>query len=119
LHPPLSPAIIVPIAPQPKEDTAVRMLLRAQLPVAKANAAIKDGTLSRVIQETVERIKPEAAYFTTVDGTRTALFIFDMTDSSQMPVIAEPFFLELDAAITFSPVMNGEDLQRGLKEAGH
>ncbi len=95
----------------------MRMMLRAQFPVEKANSAIKDGTLQRVVQETVERINPEAVYFTAVDGMRTAFFVFDMTDSSQTVSISEPFFLELDAALSYSPVMNPDDLQKGLQQA--
>jgi hypothetical protein len=32
------------------------------------------------------------------------------------PVIAEPLFQQLDSTVQFIPVMNGDDLQRGLIE---
>lgn len=41
--------------------------------------------------------------------------VFDMKDPSEMPVIAEPFFTELNAKVDFCPVMNADDLQKGLK----
>ena len=37
-----------------------------------------------------------------------------MKDSSQMPSLAEEFFNSLGADVEFIPVMNGEELQRGL-----
>lgn len=37
-----------------------------------------------------------------------------MRDSRRMPVISEPFFLQLDAEISCAPVMNMEDVQKGL-----
>jgi hypothetical protein len=46
------------------------------------------------------------------------MFIFDMEDSWQMIPTVEPLFSNLDAAVHLSPVMNGEDLQRGFQEAG-
>ncbi|MFD3499883.1 hypothetical protein ACFWWT_17690 [Streptomyces sp. NPDC058676] len=42
----------------------------------------------------------------------------DMQDSSQMPVISEPFFLDLGAKISYTPVMNSEDVQKGLSQPG-
>ncbi len=92
----------------------MRMLITVTIPAAAGNAAIKSGALQRVMTEALERIKPEAAYFTTRDGCRTAFLVADMKDPSQMPWIAEPFFMNLDAAVQFTPVMNAEDLRRGL-----
>ena len=70
------------------------------------------------MQQAAERWKPEAMYFTTFDGKRTAFIIFDMPDSSSIPPFAEPFFMELNAEVQISPVMNGEDLQKGLSALG-
>jgi hypothetical protein len=84
----------------------------------KANEAIRNGTLAKLIQESVEQIKPEAAYFTADNGERTAFLVFDMQESSQMPVISEPFFLNLGAKISYTPIMNLEDVQKGLSQLG-
>jgi hypothetical protein len=93
----------------------MRTMLIATLPVAKGNQAIADGSLPRVIQQTMERIKPESAYFTTdAGGRRTAYMIFDLKDSADIPSIAEPLFTTLDAAVTLTPAMNPQDLQAGL-----
>jgi hypothetical protein len=94
----------------------MRMLMRVQVPTAVGSKAIKDGSLPRVVQSTMERYKPEAAYFTSVDGVRTAYFVLDIADVSQIPVIAEPLFMELDAKIDLVPVMNADDLAKGLQQ---
>lgn len=56
----------------------MRMMLKVSLPVEKANAAIKDGSLVTKIQSILADLKLEAAYFTEFDGKRTALIFFDM-----------------------------------------
>ncbi len=96
----------------------MRMLLKVSIPVEKGNEAIKSGALQRTLQSAIEALKPEAAYFYPEHGRRTALFVFDMEGSWQIPPIVEPIFENLDAAVEITPVMNGEDLERGLGEAG-
>ncbi|MEU0070780.1 hypothetical protein ABZ027_14745 [Streptomyces sp. NPDC006332] len=96
----------------------MRVLLKARMDTEKANEAIRNGSLGKLIQESLEQIKPEAAYFTTDNGERTAYIVFDMQDSSQMPVLSEPFFLNLGAKITYTPVMDMEGVQKGLAQLG-
>jgi hypothetical protein len=95
----------------------MRMMLKISMPVEASNTAVKDGTLPQTIKGLLERLKPEASYFFPEDGKRTALFVFDMHDTWQIPVIAEPLFIGLNAAVTLVPVMNAEDLQKGLGQA--
>jgi hypothetical protein len=84
--------------------------------VTASNRAINDGTLPAIMKATLERLKPEASYFGTMqDGRRTCFIVFDMKDPSEMPSIAEPFYMNLNATVEFSPVMNAEDLQKGLE----
>lgn len=94
----------------------MRVLLKASMDTEKANEAIRNGTLPKLIEKSLERIKPEAAYFTSENGQRTAYLVFDMQDSSQMPGISEPFFMTLGAKISYTPVMNYEDVQKGLAQ---
>ena len=93
----------------------MRTLLTVTMDVASANKAIMDGSLPKIIQSTVERIKPEASYFfANNDGSRCGLMVFDMKDTSEIPPIAEPFFMGLNAKVNFLPVMNSDELQKGL-----
>ena len=95
----------------------MRMMLKIAIPVEAGNKAIKDGSLPKTMQAAMQSLKPEAAYFFADNGLRTGLFFFDMRDTSQIPVIAEPFFMGMNAALTLTPVMNPEDLQKGLEQA--
>lgn len=92
----------------------MRTMIKVTVPVEAGNRAIRDGSLPKVIADAIERLKPEAAYFFPDRGIRTCLFVVDVKDASEIPVIAEPFFTQLDAAVDLTPVMNAEDLKKGL-----
>jgi hypothetical protein len=79
-----------------------------------ANRSVKDGTMAKSIQSTVEQLQPEAAYFTSFDGHRTAYMVFDLPEPADIPRVAEPFFQGMNAKIDISPVMNVDDVQQGL-----
>jgi hypothetical protein len=92
-------------------------MLRIRMGVEAGNRAFANGSLKASMQAFMERVKPEAAYFFPDEGKRSALFVFDMQDASQLPVLVEPFFSALDADVTVTPVMNAEDMQKGVDAA--
>ncbi|MEU1372552.1 hypothetical protein ABZ442_02665 [Streptomyces triculaminicus] len=92
----------------------MRTLLRARMDTRAGNEALRNGTMSQVVEEMIERLHPEAAYFTALDGGRTCLLVFDMEDSSQMPAVCEKLFTEMEAEVELHPVMNADDLKKGL-----
>lgn len=94
----------------------MRMMLKVQFPVEAGNAAIQSGDLPNALEGTMERLKPEATYFVAEDGMRTALIFFDMAEASDIPVIVEPFMMGMNAAVHLQPVMNADDLQKGLSQ---
>ena len=93
----------------------MRMMLRWTVPVERGNETIKDGTLSQTIESLLDELKPEAAYFWPENGERGGMRGFDMAEPSQIPQIAEPLFLNVDAAVDFAPVMNADDLKKALE----
>jgi hypothetical protein len=90
----------------------MRMLLRVSIPPETGNAAAKAGTLGTMIDKILGDLKPEAAYFFADDnGNRSGSIVFDLKDTSQIPAVAEPWFLAFNAKVSFRPVMNAQDLQ--------
>jgi hypothetical protein len=92
----------------------MRMMLKFTLPIEKGNAAINDGSLGRTMESIMSKLKPEAAYFTPMDGKRGGVIFFDLAEPSQIPDVVEPLFLNLNAATELTPVMNADDLRKGL-----
>jgi hypothetical protein len=93
-----------------KRRFTLRFLLKISFPVESGNASAKNGF--KAIQQILEEQKPEAAYFLTDNGMRTGILIMHMEDASQIPAIAEPWFLALNARIECTPVMLPGDLQK-------
>ncbi len=90
----------------------MRFLMTVNSPVESGNAAAKAGKLGTTIQSILADLKPEAAYFTDNNGQRTGFLVLEMQDASQIPAIAEPWFLAFDASIDSHPVMLPADLAK-------
>ncbi|MGH9543961.1 MAG: hypothetical protein ACRD23_01975 [Terriglobales bacterium] len=98
----------------------MRCLMKVSIPVESGNAAIGDGTLPKTIDSILGELKPEAAYFAEENGNRTGFIFFDLKDTSQIPAIAEPWFLAFNARVELHPAMNLEDLKKsgpGMEKA--
>jgi Domain of unknown function (DUF3303) len=88
----------------------MRFMVKIGMDVEKGNEQARKGELGRVVQSILEEIKPEAAYFVAQEGKRTGILIVNMDDASQIPAIAEPWFLAMNADVEFMPAMKVEDL---------
>lgn len=98
----------------------MRMMLKFTIPVERGNAAISDGMIAKTVETIMTQLRPEAAYFGPTDGKRGGMVFFDLADPSQIIEVVEPLFLNLNATTELSPVMNAEDLRKGLaKVAKH
>jgi hypothetical protein len=95
----------------------MRMMMKVSIPVEAGNKGVKEGILPKTVMGFVEQMKPEACYFTTEGGKRTALFFFNLADPTMLPMAAEPFFMNLNAGIEVLPAMNLDDMRAGVEKA--
>ncbi len=92
----------------------MRMMLRAVVYTEAGNQALRNGSMLKVIEQMMQQLNPEAAYFVgSEDGQRSCVVVFDMSDPSQLPAISEPLFQIGRARVTVSPCMNLDDVQKG------
>lgn len=98
----------------------MRMMMKISIPIEAANRAMNDGSAPRILQSSLEALRPEAAYFFPAEEGRTILLFIDVKEPSDLPSIGEPFFQGFNARISFTPVMNVQDFQAGLaKKPAH
>jgi hypothetical protein len=103
----------------------MRFFVKAQMDVEAANDLARQGKLGSTIQSILEELKPEAAYFVADDGMRTAYLVINMNDPSELPAVAEPWFLAFNASFEAQPAMvaadlakAGSDIERAVKKYG-
>jgi len=90
----------------------MRFMLTFRFPTDKGNELARNGALNQTVRSIIEEINPEAAYFADMEGARGGYLVINMDDASQIPAMAEPLFLGLDATVQIHPVMTAEDLER-------
>ncbi|MCA9809856.1 MAG: hypothetical protein KC473_05935, partial [Candidatus Dadabacteria bacterium] len=77
----------------------MRFMFKINISVEAGNEAARRGELGPKIQAIIEEQKPESIYFIADNGERTAVFVVDINDASDIPRIGEPWFLAFDAAL--------------------
>lgn len=95
----------------------MRMLMQVKFPIEPFNTYVRDGSIGAKMQKIMADLKPEAAYFTAVDGHRGGILVVNMEDPSKIPALAEPWFLVFNAHLEIQPTMTPEDLGRAGLEA--
>ena len=95
----------------------MRFLIRATIPTEAGNAMVQDPNFLRKLEEYINKVKAEAAYFFEANGNRIASFIVDAQSADQIPVLAEPLFIKMGAHVEFHPVMSLDDLKKGIPKA--
>jgi hypothetical protein len=88
----------------------MRMLIHVKIPNQEFNTFVKDGSIGQRINRILDEVKPEAVYFTEYGGRRGAILITDVAGPSDVPRLAEPWFLAFNADVEFHIVMSPADL---------
>jgi len=92
------------------------MMMKVKMDTEAGSRAIADGSLPQAMRQMMSDLQPEAAYFGPEGGQRTAFLIFDLDDPADLPRLTEPMFKMAKAKIEMFPVMNRDDLERGLQQ---
>lgn len=90
----------------------MRFLLKVSIPTEVGNERVLDGGLAKTIDSILQDIKPEAAYFAEDHGVRTGYIVCNIRDESEIPAIAEPWFLAFNARVELRPAMTVADLKK-------
>jgi hypothetical protein len=88
----------------------MRVLMLLQFPIEPFNTAVKNGTVGAKMRQIMDATKPEAAYFTEQDGHRGGILVVNMDKASDIPRLAEPWFLNFNAEVKLRIAMTPEDL---------
>ena len=94
----------------------MRFLIRAKIPTDAGNKMVQDPKFMKNLEDYMNKVKPEAAYFMPSDGHRTMAFIVNIENNSQVPGLVEPLFQWAGANVDVIPVMNFDDLKKGLPQ---
>src|SRR4051812_42144867 len=89
----------------------MRMLMEVKIPHAQFNAVLKSGNASKILDRILEECRPEMAYFTEQEGCRGAVLVVNVDSPSDIPRLAEPWFLSFEASVQFKVAMTADDLR--------
>jgi len=94
----------------------MRFLIRSKIPTEAGNKMVQDPDFLKKLEEYMNKVKPEAAYFLPQTGERSAAFIVNIESNDQIPSFVEPLFQWMGANVEVIPVMNVDDLKKGLSQ---
>ncbi len=95
----------------------MRFLIHAKIPTEAGNLMLQDPNLLSKLQTYIHKVKAEATYFFEEEGDRVAVFVVDIPQASEIPVLIEPLFSGMGARVQLHPVMSFDDLKNGIPQA--
>lgn len=95
----------------------MRTIMLVQFPIEPFNTLVRGGNVADKIKQILDDAKPESVYFTERDGRRGGILVVDVGSPSDIPRLAEPWFLSFNAEVEFRMAMTPEDLGRANLDA--
>jgi len=95
----------------------MRMMMLVECPLEPFNSMVRRGTAGPTMMKILDDMKPEAAYFGERAGKRGAVLIVDVARPSDVPKLAEPWFLNFEASVELRICMLPQDLGEANLEA--
>ncbi len=90
----------------------MRMMMLVQIPIEPFNTPGQERSHWGEDEADSGRGKPEHVWFSERDGKRGGILIVNVDSPSDVPRLAEPWFLTLNAEVEFRIAMTPEDLGR-------
>ena len=84
------------------------------MPTEAGNDVVQDPNLLRNIEEYMNNLKAEAAYFGPSNGNRTMFFVVNMDSADMIPKVIEPLFQKFKAKVEIHPITVLDDLKRAF-----
>ncbi|HET7102999.1 MAG TPA: panthothenate synthetase [Terracidiphilus sp.] len=94
----------------------MRMIMLVQCPIEPFNTAVRNGSVGATMKKIIDAIKPESIFFTEREGHRGAIAVVQVDSPSDVPRLAEPWFLSFNAEVEFRIAMTPEELGRANLE---
>ncbi|WP_305987268.1 hypothetical protein [Roseibium sp. MMSF_3544] len=95
----------------------MRLMMTFKIPTQAGNRAGEQHNIGTAIDKLIADTGASEAYFYMQDGMRAGTIFFEEADQANLPRYNEPLMESLGAQIDIVPVLNLEDLKRGLQ--GH
>lgn len=92
----------------------MRLIIKARLPTEAGNKMLDDPDGIKKIEDYLNKVKPEAAYFSEENGERTFYIVVDIPSADMMPAIGEPLY-HLGAKVEMHPAMVLDDVKKAMQ----
>lgn len=92
----------------------MHFLAKIAIPAEAGNKFISNKNFNEKMDELISGLKPEAAYFCAMDGQRTILALINVDSSADIPRLAEPFWLSMNANVDFIPAMTQAEFGKAM-----
>lgn len=92
----------------------LRLLIIAQLPTEAGNKMIDDPDGIKRLEDYINKVKAEAAYFSEENGERTFYIVVDIPSADMIPDVGEPLF-HLGAKVKIRPAMVLDDVKKAMQ----
>jgi hypothetical protein len=94
----------------------MRFMIEFTVPTQHGNDVVRSGKIDKVFKKLGEDLKPEAMYFYPDDGLRAGCIFLQSDNPAICVAVGERLWFGLQAKIKVTPVMNADELGKGLSE---
>ncbi len=93
----------------------MRFLIQASIPTDVANKMVEDPNSLKQADKCVAIFKPEAMYFTEMNGEATLVSVLDIPSAEMIDVVFHQLQQELGAKVQIHPALTLDDLKKATE----